>query len=275
MKVLITGGTGLIGKILTERLKPRFDVISLGDELYLEKPGVKDRLRKYLSDYIIHLAAYTDVDGCEDNKDRAFKVNILGTRYVVEWAQEKQIPLLYVSSDYVFNGEKGSPYFEYDRPDPINFYGRTKFIGEEFVKNHLKRFVIVRTSGLYGGSGKNFVNTIIQVAKERKKIQVVNDQVVSPTYNIDLAEGIRKILEGDGMGIYHIAGKGAVSWYKFAVEILKIAGIRAEIIPISTKKSGRKAKRPAYSALETMIFEQEFVPLRNWEKAIREYLEVM
>jgi len=275
MQVLITGGTGLLGKILTEKLKPKFDIIPLGDELHLEMPGVKDRLMKYTPNYIIHLAAYTDVDGCEDNKNLAFKVNALGTRYVVEWAQEKDIPLLYLSSDYVFDGEKMSTYFEYDSPNPINFYGKTKFIGEEFVKNHLKRFIIVRTSGLYGSGGKNFVHTIIQIAKERESIQIVNDQIVSPTYNLDLANGILKILEGDGMGIYHIAGRGAVSWYKFGVEILGILGINTKVIPISTEISGRKAKRPPYSALETGIYEREFIPLRSWKEAVRAYLEVI
>ncbi len=273
MKVLITGGTGLLGKILSEKLKPQFDVIPLGDELHLEEDGVKERLSAYSPDYVIHLAAYTDVDGCEEHQNLAFRVNVLGTRYVVEWAQSQNIPVLYMSTDYVFNGEKMSPYFEYDSPDPINFYGRTKFIGEEFVKNYLQKFIIVRSSGLYGKGGKNFVNTILRIAEQRGKIWVVDDQVISPTYNLDLADGIVKILEGNGMGIYHIAGKGAVSWYEFAREIIDISGIDANVIPISTEESKRKAKRPPYSSLETTIFETEFVRLRGWKEALMSYLE--
>jgi len=273
MKVLIIGGTGLLGKILSEKLKPQFDVIPLGDELHLEEDGVKERLSAYSPDYIIHLAAYTDVDGCEEHQSLAFKVNALGTRCVVEWAQEKGIPLLYMSSDYVFNGKKHNPYFEYDTPNPINFYGRTKFIGEEFVKNYLEKFTIVRASGLYGKGGKNFVNTILRIAEQKSKIWVVDDQVISPTYNLDLADGIVKILKGNGMGIYHIAGKGAVSWYEFAREIIAISGINADVIPISTEESKRKAKRPPYSGLETSIFEREFVELRGWKEAVMSYLE--
>jgi len=274
MKVLITGGTGLLGKILSEKLKNEFDVIILGDELHLEKDGAKERLNAYSADYILHLAAYTDVDGCETHQDLAFKVNVLGTKSVVEWAQDKNIPMLYMSTDYVFKGDKNTPYSEYDIAEPINFYGKTKFIGEEFVKNHLLRFVIVRSSGLYGKGGKNFVDTIIHIAKERDTIQVVEDQFISPTYTLDLADGIVSILKGNGMGIYHIAGKGEVSWYEFAKEIISISGIKTDVLPISTEASKRKAKRPPYSVLETDIFETEFYPLRDWKEALKSYLGI-
>ncbi|MBA7471142.1 dTDP-4-dehydrorhamnose reductase [subsurface metagenome] len=226
-------------------------------------------------DFVIHTAAYTDVDGCEKNPDRTHRVNALGTRNIALICQEKNIPLVYVSTDFVFDGKKNCPYTELDQSHPLNVYGRSKLAGENYVRSLLERYFIVRTSWLYGQHGKNFVEAILRLAKEKEVLTVVGDQVGSPTYTKDLAQEMKKLVSGSSYGIYHITNSGSCSWYNFAEEILKLAGIRGvKVKPITSKELNRPAPRPQFSVLRSSGSGPDAEDtMRPWKEALKEYLE--
>ncbi len=222
---------------------------------------------------IVHLAAFTDVDGCETAKSKAYSVNVQGTWAVVLGAKKVDVPLLHLSSDYVFDGEKGAPYLEDDATNPINYYGFTKAQSEQIVKNKLKKFYIVRTAWLFGKWGRNFVSTILDTAKKQVTIEVVDDQRGSPTFTVDLAQAICKVILSDYFGIYHITNSGICSWFELAKEIIKQAGLKNEIIPITSEKLNRAAKRPKFSALNNHNYIKTFGHfLRPWRDALTQYL---
>jgi len=223
-------------------------------------------------DYVIHAAAYTDVDGSEANPETAFRVNGIGARNITMACEEIKCPIIYISTDYVFDGAKKETCNEWDKTNPINIYGLSKLVGEQFVTSLTNRFYIVRTSWLYGKNGKNFVDTIIRLLSERNEIDVVNDQVGSPTYTHDLAKKLRELI-GRGYGTYHITNTSHCSWYEFAVEIAKLKGINKNINPTTTEKFKRPAKRPAFSVLgNTMLRLEGIEPARHWKEALRDYL---
>ncbi len=225
-------------------------------------------------EYIIHSAAYTDVDGNELDPEKAYLVNSIGTRNVSIACEEIKCPVLYLSTDYVFDGSKKEPYNEWDRKDPVNMYGRSKLIGEHFVTSLTNRFYIVRTSWLYGKNGKNFVDTILRLLSDKQSIEVVNDQTGSPTYTLDLAEKIRELL-GKGYGTYHITNSSQCSWFEFALEIARIKDSKTEIIPVSSKQYVRPAKRPAFSVLNnTMLRLEGIKEPRSWQEALKEYISL-
>lgn len=223
---------------------------------------------------VIHLAAYTDVDGCELNPKRACKVNSIGTKNVCLACQELRVPILYISTDYIFDGKKPTPYLEWDSPNPINIYGKTKLDGELWVKKLLEKFWIIRTSGLYGKWGKNFVDTVVKKGKETHKIEVVDDQIGAPTYTKDIAHAIQKLIKTKYFGIYHITNSDCCSWYEFAQAIIKISKISCEVLPISSQKLKKPAKRPYNWRLLNFVWDRVFgKPLRPWEEALNEYIK--
>ena len=182
-------------------------------------------------------------------------------------------PVIYISTDYVFDGTKKETYNEWDKTNPINMYGLSKLMGEQFVTSLTNRFYIVRTSWLYGKSGKNFVDTIIRLLSERDEIDVVNDQTGSPTYTCDLAGKLKELI-GRGYGTYHVTNTSHCSWHEFAVEIAKIKGINKNINPTTTEKFKRPAKRPAFSVLgNTMLRLEGIEPARHWKEALKDYLK--
>lgn len=222
---------------------------------------------------IYHLAAMTDVDGCETDKARATAVNFQGTWAMALGAAETGCKLLYVSTDYVFDGRSPRPYRENDAPNPLSVYGRTKLMGEKTVERTCRKRFIVRTSWLYGLHGKNFVETIRHLAGERERLEVVDDQVGSPTCAIDLCRPLHEIGASEKHGTYHLTNAGQCSWYEFAREIVRLTGAKCEVVPVDTAHIGRPAPRPAFSVLENRNFKRKFgYQLRPWPEALKEYL---
>ena len=216
---------------------------------------------------MLHTAGYTKVDDAESNQEMAFLVNAEGAKNIAIVSREKAIPIIYVSTDYVFDGEKGSPYLASDKTNPINIYGASKLAGEEIVKKENPMHYIARTSWLYGEGGKNFVSTMIFLAKNQKIIKVVNDQIGCPTLDYDFIEGLRNLIERKSpFGTYQICNDGYVSWFYFAKKIFEILKIEVELLPVTTEEFPRPANRPKFSAMQSDI------PLRNWEDALRHYL---
>lgn len=236
---------------------------------------IKELFSQLAPHFVIHTAAYTDVDGCEENPDRAHMVNALGTRNIALICQKKNIPLVYVSTDFVFDGKKDCPYTELDEPHPLNVYGKSKLAGENYVRFLVERYFIVRASWLYGRYGKNFVETILKLAEEKEELTVVNDQVGSPTYTKDLAQEMKKLLSSSSYGIYHITNSGSCSWYEFAKEILKLAPVRGiKVKPIASKELNRPAHRPQFSVLNSSSSGPgDENTMRSWKEALREYIK--
>lgn len=273
--VLITGHKGQLGQALMELLMPDFRCCGVDlDEMDItvteEVAGV---FYLHQPDIIIHTAAMTDVDGCELDPEAAIKVNALGTQNLVIAAEEFNCVFVYLSSDYVFPGNSDKPYVECDPTGPLSWYGKSKLMGEDFVRNMLFRYFIIRTSWLVGEKGRNFVKIMLKLAREKDELTVVNDQHGCPTFASDLAKSIREIVETPYFGTYHVTNSGETTWYDFAVKILEEAGLNTPIRPISSKELNRPAPRPAYSVLSGILHKQRgFTPLRPWEDALVEYL---
>ena len=223
-------------------------------------------------DAVVHCAAYTNVDRAEEEREVCRRVNVCGTKYLVKWCGEHDIKFLYVSTDYVFSGEGTVPHGEVDEKNPLNTYGQSKHEGEELVKKNLKKWYIVRTSWLYG-EGQNFVTAILKRAKEEGELQVVNNQVGSPTYAEDLAVTIGELIETERYGVYHVTNIGECTWYEFACEILKYADIEAVVHPVTTEQYPKKAVRPKNSRLAKKKLEKEgFKALPHWRDALKRYM---
>jgi len=276
MKVLVTGARGQLGYDVVERLK----------ELNIEHVGVdkedfdltneketKEFIKNYKPDVIVHCAAYTAVDKAEDEKEFCHAVNILGTRYVAEACKEIDAKMVYISTDYVFDGEKDEPYEVDDKPNPINYYGLTKYLGEREVQNILKKYFVVRISWVFGKNGSNFVKTMLRLGQERKEVRVVCDQVGSPTYTYDLAKLLCEMIQTDKYGVYHATNEGYCSWYEFACEIFKTARMDVKVIPIKSDEYPTKAKRPKNSRLSKNRLElMRFNLLPHWRDALERYI---
>lgn len=300
MSILITGANGQLGQALARTLTVHRPRSTSGEcQLFLfshrelditDSDLVMRVFRQVNPTVVIHAAAYTNVDGCELNPDLAFRTNALGTRNVAVAAEKVGAKLIYISTDYVFDGRDGTgalrqkPYTEFDRTNPLSVYGRSKLAGEEYALALTRRAFIVRTSWLYGPGGNNFVRTILRLAQERREalarglpvqpLRVVDDQVGSPTYTVDLAWVIAQLLETERYGLYHVSNSGSTSWYQFARAILEVVGwTEVEITPITTAELGRPAPRPPYSVLDNYCLRLEgFVPLRPWREALVEFL---
>ena len=290
MKVLITGISGMLGVDLYQTLRDEHEVVGFdtkefpstsfspppvqqGDTTRIDE--VKRAFRELTPDLVVHAAAYTDVDGCEKNPDKAYRVNALGTQNVCLACQDLNVPVMYISTDFIFDGSKNSPYLEFDQPHPISIYGRSKFAGEKYVEILLNRYFVVRTSWLYGHHGRNFVETILKLAKEKEELTVVDDQVGSPTYTRDLSEKIKELLPTQLYGIYHITNSGSCSWHGFAREILRLAGIRGvELKPITSEELDRPAPRPRFSVLENYCLRLTLGnSMRDWKEGLRDYMK--
>jgi dTDP-4-dehydrorhamnose reductase len=244
-------------------------------DLPVEKVAqVEKAFESFRPDLVVHSAAYTKVDDCERNIEKAYQVNALGTRNVALAAQRVGAKLLYISTDYVFDGEKDKPYLEYDSPNPLNIYGKSKLAGEWYVQTLLLDFFIVRTSWLFGLNGQNFVKTILKLAKKDSALKVVKDQIGSPTYAFDLAQKVSELVETSLYGVYHITNQGTCSWFEFAQKILELSGVEKEITPVSSEEFPRPAKRPKYAVLKNFVLEKSgFSLLRSWEEALAELLK--
>lgn len=274
MKIAVTGAEGMLGHAI-KKVFSDIEVVEFTLET-LDITALDDVVKKVKDadpDFLIHAAAFTDVDRCESEQETAYLVNGIGTRNIVMACEEIKSPIIYISTDYVFDGSKGAPYDEWDSTNPINRYGLSKLMGERFVTTLTNRFYIIRTSWLYGRNGRHFVDTIIKLLSKRESIEVVNDQVGCPTYANDLAGKIREII-GKGYGIYHVTNTGICTWYDFAVMIADKKGLKRQIKPVTSERFIRPARRPAYSVLgNTMLRLEGINELRHWEEALGEYLE--
>jgi len=294
-KILITGIKGMLGCDLFETLKAEYQPYGI-DVKDKQAPGEADFFPYDLTDkqglesafreiknlwLVIHTAAFTDVDGCEQDPAKAAIVNVQGTKNIVELAQKYRTKFVYVSTDYVFNGKKGSAYTEKDIPDPLSVYGQTKLEGENFIRTNLEKFLIIRTSWLFGKKGKNFVDTIIDNARGADTLRVVDDQRGSPTYTVSLAEAIKRLIDivfvkeskPDNFGIYHVTNSETCTWYEFAKMILALSDISTEIVPVDSSVLKRPAQRPALSVLDNGRYEQVTGHrLCSWKEALQTYL---
>lgn len=271
-RILVTGGDGQLATALLrlgdfKNIKG-FDKSNLNILDYKQILNIFD---EYRPDVVIHCAAYTHVDACEKNVETAYEINSYGTENIASACKKINAQMIYISTDYVFDGKKGRPYFETDKPNPINVYGKTKLEGEKIVSSIMKRYYIVRTSWLYGGYGKNFANTILNFAGNSSEIRIVDDQIGSPTYVIDLAQAIYQVMDSNQYGIYHASNCGCCSWYEFAQEILKCGGYNhIRLVPIASDELNQAAKRPYNS---TIINSKDVFELRDWKKALHDYMK--
>lgn len=272
MKVLVTGADGQLGYDVVEKLS-KLDIEHIGvdkeDFDLTNEKETKEFILDYAPDIIVHCAAYTDVDQAEVEKELCYEVNVEGTRYVAEAAKELDAKILYISTDYVFDGQGEEPFEVTDQPNPINYYGETKYLGEQEVQKLLDKYFIIRTSWVFGKHGENFIKTMLKLGKEKDEISVVSDQYGSPTYTVDLAELIIEMIKTDKYGIYHATNEGFCSWYEFAKEIFKTADINVKVKPVSSDEFKSKAKRPKNSRLsKNSLIENNFYILKNYKKSI-------
>jgi dTDP-4-dehydrorhamnose reductase len=276
--ILITGARGMLGRdlvsLLTDR-EPGLSVTALDlSDLDITRPEeVKKALASFRPGAIINCAAYTDVDGCERQRDLAFSANALGPELLAQAAGERRALLVHVSTDFVFDGAKGSPYTEEDAPHPLSVYGESKLAGEEAVRRLAGEHLIVRTAWLYGHHRTNFVRTILALAESRNELRVVTDQRGSPTWTMPLAEAIVALMRAGARGTYHAAGRGECSRYEWAAEIVRLAGREVSVVPATTAEFPRPARRPPYSALASEKLGRDtgfcFPP---WQQSLAEYL---
>ena len=277
MKVLVTGINGQLGFDVMHFLKLKNHEgigVDIDDMDLTNEEQVRDFVLKKSPDAIIHCAAYTAVDKAEDQPELCRAVNYYGTRYLAEAAKELDIKMTYISTDYVFSGEGVEPFKEYDGKDPKNIYGKTKLEGENVVVDLVKKHFIVRISWAFGINGNNFIKTMLKIGKERDKLQVVNDQIGSPTYTYDVAKLLVDMIETDKYGVYHGTNDGYCSWYEFAKEIFAIAGYSVEVEPVDSATFVTKAERPKNSRLSReKLVDNGFEILPSWQDALRRYLE--
>ena len=278
MKILITGSNGMLAHDLINALQERHDLILTTSKTLdiTDKKQTIDYIRDKKPDLVINSAAYTDVDGCEENQDLAYSVNGEGVRNLALACRDIDCPLVHISTDYVFDGSATEPIREDGEIGPISVYGKSKLEGEQAIQDILDKYFIIRTAWLYGINGRNFPKTMLELAENHPEITVVYDEVGTPTYTPDLAEGISRLIETDYYGIYHLTNSGSCSWCEFAKYIFEIAGRDVKVIPVTASEFARPAPRPSYSVLDNSNWiERGFKPLRSYKDAIKEYIELI
>jgi dTDP-4-dehydrorhamnose reductase len=277
MLVLVTGVSGQLGYDVVKELTAKGHEAVGVDRAQLDitdEAAVSSYVQNLKPEAIIHCAAYTNVDAAESDKEGAYKVNALGTKYLAEAAKFVDAKMVYVSTDYVFDGNGTEPY-EVDHPtSPLGVYGETKLDGEIILQDTLEKYFIVRTAWVYGINGNNFVKTMLKLAQDRNELGVVYDQVGSPTYTVDLAKFLVELVVSNKYGIYHASNEGVCSWHEFAAEIFKQAGLDIKVNPLTSEEFPRPAARPKYSVLsKKKIVDQGFTPMRDWKEALKDYLK--
>lgn len=275
MRILITGAEGQVGRELVRALAGQ-ELFAFGRaQLDVGDPGAIPTIMDATPEVVIHTAALTDVDACELDPERAHRVNVRGTGHVADAARRLGARLVYVSTDYVFDGTKSEPYVEDDEPNPISVYGRTKLEGEHTAQRLVPAALIVRTAWVYGLGTRNFVTEILRLARTNRTLRVVDDQVGSPTWARDLAETIRDLVRLDASGIVHVAGRGACSRFELARAIVALAGLDTEVLPTTTAAFPRPARRPAFSALAQRRLAELGLSTPPWAESLRTYLKVL
>lgn len=279
MRILVTGVKGQLGYDVVNELEKRghvaigvdIDEMDITDAVSVDKVITESNVNA-----VIHCAAYTAVDAAEENIDICRKVNADGTRNIAEVCKKLDIKMMYISTDYVFDGEGTNMWEPDDKREPLNVYGITKYEGELAVEENLEKFFTVRIAWVFGVNGKNFIKTMLNLGKTRDELSVVNDQIGSPTFTYDLARLLVDMIETDKYGRYHATNEGLCSWYDFAVEIFKQAGMNVKVNPVDSSSFPVKAKRPNNSRMsKDKLEENGFERLPSWKDAVRRYLNVI
>ena len=277
MKVLVTGVKGQLGYDVARELEKR-QIEAVGVDVeemdITDAAQVETVIRNVNPDAVIHCAAYTAVDAAEDNEELCRRVNAQGTENVAKVCQEMDLKMMYISTDYVFDGQGTRPWEPDDERDPLNVYGQTKYEGELAVEKYVEKFFIVRIAWVFGVNGKNFIKTMLNLGKTHDKLTVVNDQTGSPTYTYDLARLLADMIQTDKYGRYHATNEGICTWYEFACEIFRQAGMDVEVAPVTSDEYPAKAKRPANSRMsKKKLDENGFERLPSWQDALKRYLK--
>jgi len=280
MRIAVIGAKGQLGSDLVPLLGTRVDPLG-HDEIELTDPAsVETTLSARQPTHVVNCAAYNLVDRAEDEPEAAFRVNAFGTRHLARWCAAHDVPLVHVSTDYVFgiDASRSQPWLETDSTGPVSVYGSSKLAGETFVRAICPRHVVVRTCGLYGqhaarGKG-NFVETMLRLGKERPELKIVADQRCTPTSTADLAIAIVQLIESDANGVYHATNSGDCSWFEFATEIFRLASLTVKVIPVTAASYGAKARRPDYSVLDGGKLASTIgSPMPPWQDAVARYLQ--
>ncbi len=273
MRILITGANGQLGCDLQRTLASHELILMDIPTFDLTKSSCEEQVASAQSDLVIHAAAYTDVDGAEHQPDLAMAVNAQGTEWVARGAARAKARLIYISTDYVFDGLKKTPYLEIDMANPLNQYGKSKLEGERRALDLCPNSLVVRTSWLYGTHGKNFVNTMMRLAVEQPELRVVADQRGCPTNAADLAQALAQMLRVNMRGIVHATGTGDCTWYELASAIVSAMGRQNPIHPITTAEAGRRAARPGYSVLANRVLKQSGITLPHWRDSLVQFVK--
>lgn len=279
MKILVTGYNGQLGyDVVREGLKHGLNMVgSTREDLDItDEEEVLQFINTLKPDAIIHCAAYTAVDKAEDNKETCFNVNVVGTKYLAIAAGNIGAKFMYISTDYVFDGSGSKPFEEVDIPNPIGYYGLTKKEGENAIQTVLDNFFIVRISWVFGENGNNFVKTMLKLAETNKELNIIGDQVGSPTYTFDLARLLINMIKTDKYGIYHATNEGFCSWAEFAEKIFTLSNKDVSINTISSNEYPTRAVRPKNSRLSKQkLQDNAFTPLPNWEEGLAHFLKAL
>lgn len=280
MKILLIGADGQLGTDFQKVIdKSALIPLTISDIDVTEKDKTIEIVKLHKPDVVINTSAYHRVDDCEENDRQAFAVNSVGVKNLCLACREIDSTLVHISTDYVFDGNKGSPYIETDCPNPGTVYGISKLAGELYVRYMLKKYFIVRTCGLFGVAGclgkggGNFIESMLKLAKGKPVLRVVGDQIVGPTYTLDLAGKISQLIRTNHYGLYHITNKGQCSWYDFAKKIFELTGTRVKLEKATTSEFKAKATRPAFSVLDSKNLRKIGLDdMRTWDKALEAYL---
>ncbi len=276
MKILVTGIKGQLGyDVMQEGEKRGFEILGTDvDNMDItDAAQVNQVMEDYSPDAVVHCAAYTAVDAAEDNREVCQKINVGGTRNIAEVCKRLNIPMMYFSTDYIFNGQGENFWREDDEKQPLNVYGQTKYEGELAVQELLEKYFILRISWVFGVNGNNFIKTMLRIGKERGAVGVVSDQIGSPTYTYDLAKLVIDMIQTNKYGVYHVTNDGLCSWYEFACEIFKQAGLNVEVTPLTTTEYPAKAARPFNSRMsKDKLKNAGFELLPSWQDALERYL---
>ncbi len=276
MKVLVTGAAGQLGREVCNRLRElgiQFKGVGRADFDLTEENATRAAILAYAPDAVIHCAAYTAVDKAETEKEPCFRVNVLGTANVAKACRELNARMMYISTDYVFDGQEDAPFETDHAKAPINHYGLTKAMGEDEVQSWLEEYFIIRIAWVFGLVGNNFVETMLRLGQQRESVRVVADQVGSPTYAKDLAPLLCSMIQTERYGVYHATNEGFCSWFEFAAEIMARASLPCRVEPISTSDYPTAARRPQNSRLsKRSLDEAGFARLPSWQDALKRYL---
>lgn len=277
MRVLVTGAAGQLGHDVMDELKKRSHE-GIGVDVQEMDITDTEKVRQVITaadvDAVIHCAAYTAVDAAEDNVELCRKINADGTEHIARVCRDLGLKMMYISTDYVFDGQGDRPWEPDDERNPLNVYGQTKYEGELAIEKNLDKYFIVRIAWVFGVNGKNFIKTMLNLSKHHDKLTVVNDQTGSPTYTYDLARLLVDMIETDKYGRYHATNEGLCTWYEFACEIFQQAGIDIEVAPVSSDEYPAKAKRPENSRMsKEKLTQNGFERLPTWQDALARYLK--